>query len=100
MFSMSLIRILLHIASGSAAFRPRAHATIVYDPLVEKGRPVLQGLLAIDFLAKEVAFSASIPTFYFSASKNYHIFTLDMLFLRFLSGHWQFPSMPMSSLSM
>lgn len=40
--------------SSPAAFRPRAHAASVYSPLVEKGRPVLQGLLATDFLAKEV----------------------------------------------
>ncbi|KAF6140232.1 hypothetical protein GIB67_000280 [Kingdonia uniflora] len=37
-----------------AAFRPRAHTGSTYNPLIEKGRPVLQGLLAIDFLAKEV----------------------------------------------
>lgn len=40
--------------ASPAAFRPRAHAGAVYDPSVEKGRPVLQGLLAIDQLAKEV----------------------------------------------
>ncbi|KAK1263415.1 putative exocyst complex component 4 [Acorus gramineus] len=40
--------------SSPAAFRPRAHAASVYSPSIEKGRPVLQGLLAIDFLAKEV----------------------------------------------
>ncbi|CAN6477582.1 unnamed protein product [Victoria cruziana] len=40
--------------SSPAAFRPRTHATSVYTPLVSKGRLVLQGLLAIDFLAKEV----------------------------------------------
>ncbi|MCD7455402.1 exocyst subunit [Datura stramonium] len=40
--------------SSPAAFRPRAHAVTSYTPLVEKGRPILQGLLAIDFLAKEV----------------------------------------------
>ncbi|KAI3957324.1 hypothetical protein MKW98_003045 [Papaver atlanticum] len=40
--------------SSPAAFRPRAHAATTYNPLIEKGRPVLQGLLAIDFLAKEV----------------------------------------------
>ncbi|XP_010250744.1 PREDICTED: exocyst complex component SEC8-like isoform X2 [Nelumbo nucifera] len=40
--------------SCPAAFRPRANAASIYAPLVEKGRPVLQGLLAIDFLAKEV----------------------------------------------
>ncbi|BBG97787.1 subunit of exocyst complex 8 [Prunus dulcis] len=36
-----------------AAFRPRAHAAASYTPSIEKGRPVLQGLLAIDYLAKE-----------------------------------------------
>ncbi|CAN1218347.1 Exocyst complex component SEC8 [Linum perenne] len=40
--------------SSPAAFRPRAVAAAVYTPSVEKGRPVLQGLLAIDLLAKEV----------------------------------------------
>ena len=40
---------------GPAAFRPRAHTAASYTPLVEKGRPVLQGLLAIDFLAKEAS---------------------------------------------
>lgn len=39
---------------GPAAFRPRAHTAQSYTPSIEKGRPVLQGLLAIDFLAKEV----------------------------------------------
>ncbi|CAA7402096.1 unnamed protein product [Spirodela intermedia] len=50
--------------SSPAAFRPRAHATTVYDSLVEKGRPVLQGLLAIDFLAKEVIeWAQAIPKY-------------------------------------
>ncbi|KAJ8627792.1 hypothetical protein MRB53_021099 [Persea americana] len=40
--------------SSPAAFRPRAHPNPTYTPLIENGRPVLQGLLAIDFLAKEV----------------------------------------------
>ncbi|KAF9625142.1 hypothetical protein IFM89_019356 [Coptis chinensis] len=39
---------------GPAAFRPRAHGASTYSPLIEKGRPVLQGLLAIDFLSKEI----------------------------------------------
>lgn len=39
---------------GPAAFRPRAHVITTYTPLIEKGRPVLQGLLAIDYLTKEV----------------------------------------------
>ncbi|PKA56682.1 putative exocyst complex component 4 [Apostasia shenzhenica] len=40
--------------ASPAAFRPRTNVTTVYSPLVEQGRPVLQGLLAIDYLAKEV----------------------------------------------
>ncbi|KAJ3704316.1 hypothetical protein LUZ61_008021 [Rhynchospora tenuis] len=40
--------------STPAAFRPRVQATSMYSPFIEKGRPVLQGLLAVDFLAKEV----------------------------------------------
>ncbi|TVU06661.1 hypothetical protein EJB05_49885 [Eragrostis curvula] len=39
---------------GPAAFRPRVHATSVYSSSVELGRPVLQGLLAVDIIAKEV----------------------------------------------
>lgn len=49
------------ILTGPAAFRPRAHATAAYTPFVEKGRPVLQGLLAIDFLAREVSFNLFAP---------------------------------------
>ncbi|XP_059644813.1 exocyst complex component SEC8 isoform X3 [Cornus florida] len=50
--------------SSPAAFRPRAHAAASYTPLVEKGRPVLQGLLAIDFLAKEVlGWAQAMPKF-------------------------------------
>ncbi|XP_043703696.1 exocyst complex component SEC8 isoform X3 [Telopea speciosissima] len=40
--------------ASPAAFRPRAHPASTYTPLIERGRPVLQGLLAIDFLAKEL----------------------------------------------
>lgn len=40
--------------ASPAAFRPRALATTVYTSSVEEGRPVLQGLLATDYLAKEV----------------------------------------------
>nr|GMC70816.1 exocyst complex component SEC8 [Ipomoea batatas] len=39
--------------ASPAAFRPRAQAATSYSSSIEKGRPVLQGLLAIDFLAKE-----------------------------------------------
>lgn len=46
---------MLRIISGPAAFRPRAHAAASYTSSIEKGRPVLQGLLAIDFLAKEAS---------------------------------------------
>lgn len=42
---------------GPAAFRPRSHNASSYNPSIEQGRPVLQGLLAIDFLAKEVSFA-------------------------------------------
>ncbi|KAL6987708.1 exocyst subunit, variant 2 [Sarracenia purpurea var. burkii] len=50
--------------SSPAAFRPRAHAAAVYTPSIEKGRPVLQGLLAIDFLAKEVlGWAQAMPKF-------------------------------------
>lgn len=50
--------------SSPAAFRPRAHTAATYTPLVEKGRPVLQGLLAIDFLAKEVlGWAHAMPKF-------------------------------------
>ncbi|XP_078441735.1 subunit of exocyst complex 8 [Wolffia australiana] len=50
--------------SSPAAFRPRAHTSADYDSSIEKGRPVLQGLLAIDFLAKEVmAWAQAIPKY-------------------------------------
>lgn len=42
-------------SAGAAAFRPRAHTTTTYTPTVEKGRPILQGLLATDLLAKEAS---------------------------------------------
>ncbi|XP_073010385.1 exocyst complex component SEC8 [Typha latifolia] len=57
--------------SSPAAFRPRAHATTVYSPLVGKGRPVLQGLLAIDFLAKEVLGWAQLMPKYASELVDY-----------------------------
>ncbi|KZV16229.1 hypothetical protein F511_11134 [Dorcoceras hygrometricum] len=47
-----------------AAFRPRAHTATSYTLSVEKGRPILQGLLAIDFLAKEVlGWAQAMPKF-------------------------------------
>ncbi|KAJ4834639.1 exocyst subunit [Turnera subulata] len=50
--------------SSPAAFRPRAHTTATYTSSVEKGRPVLQGLLAIDFLANEViGWAQAMPKF-------------------------------------
>ncbi|KAM5555932.1 exocyst complex component SEC8 [Rosa sericea] len=50
--------------SSPASFRPRAHAAASYTPSIEKGRPVLQGLLAIDFLAKEVlGWAQAMPKF-------------------------------------
>ncbi|WOH02455.1 hypothetical protein DCAR_0521844 [Daucus carota subsp. sativus] len=50
--------------SSPAAFRPRAHTAATYTPSIEKGRPVLQGLLAIEFLAKEVfGWAQAMPKF-------------------------------------
>ncbi|MBA0665179.1 hypothetical protein Goklo_005080 [Gossypium klotzschianum] len=49
-----------------AAFRPRAHNHASYASSIEKGRPVLQGLLAIDYLAKEASvlgWAQAIPKF-------------------------------------
>ena len=46
--------ITIHLFTGPAAFRPRVNATLVYGSSVEHGRPVLQGLLAVDIIAKEV----------------------------------------------
>lgn len=52
-----------NLFSGPAAFRPRAHAAASYTPSVEKGRPILQGLLAIDLLMKEVMLNYYFYTF-------------------------------------
>ncbi|XP_023734674.1 exocyst complex component SEC8 isoform X1 [Lactuca sativa] len=50
--------------SSPAAFRPRANPATAYTPSVSKGRPVLQGLLTIDFLAKEVlGWAQAMPKF-------------------------------------
>ncbi|KAK2439505.1 exocyst complex component SEC8 [Trifolium repens] len=50
--------------SSPAAFRPRAHVVTTYTPSIEKGRPVLQGLLAIDYLTKEVlGWAQAMPKF-------------------------------------
>ncbi|XP_044461626.1 exocyst complex component SEC8 [Mangifera indica] len=50
--------------SSPAAFRPRVHTGTTYVSSIEKGRPVLQGLLAIDFLAKEVlGWAQAMPKF-------------------------------------
>ncbi|XVF75595.1 hypothetical protein PTKIN_Ptkin13bG0199400 [Pterospermum kingtungense] len=50
--------------SSPAAFRPRANTSVSYTSSIEKGRPVLQGLLAIDFLAKEVlGWAQAMPKF-------------------------------------
>ncbi|KAF7820168.1 exocyst complex component SEC8 [Senna tora] len=50
--------------SSPAAFRPRAHLVSTYTSSIEKGRPVLQGLLAIDFLTKEVlGWAQAMPKF-------------------------------------
>lgn len=52
--SLHIRTTLLYRLAGPAAFRPRVNATSVYSSLVENGRPVLQGLLAVDIIAKEV----------------------------------------------
>lgn len=52
--SLHIRTTLLCRLAGPAAFRPRVNATSVYSSLVENGRPVLQGLLAVDIIAKEV----------------------------------------------
>ncbi|GMH27732.1 hypothetical protein Nepgr_029575 [Nepenthes gracilis] len=50
--------------SSPAAFRPRAHTSASYTPYVGKGRPVLQGLLAVDLLVKEVlGWAQAMPKF-------------------------------------
>lgn len=50
--------------SSPAAFRPRANPYVSYNSSIEKGRPVLQGLHAIDFLAKEVlGWAQAMPKF-------------------------------------
>ncbi|XP_038884802.1 exocyst complex component SEC8 isoform X2 [Benincasa hispida] len=50
--------------SSPAAFRPRAHTAVIYNSSVERGRPVLQGLLAIDFLEREViGWAQAMPKF-------------------------------------
>lgn len=50
--------------SSPAAFRPRAHTAQSYTPSIDKGRPVLQGLLAIEFLTKEVfGWAQTMPKF-------------------------------------
>lgn len=50
--------------SSPAAFRPRAHTAQSYTTSIEKGRPVLQGLLAVEFLAKEVfGWAQTMPKF-------------------------------------
>lgn len=50
--------------SSPAAFRPRAHTAAIYNTSVERGRPVLQGLLAIDFLEREViGWAQAMPKF-------------------------------------
>ncbi|KVI09701.1 Sec8 exocyst complex component specific domain-containing protein [Cynara cardunculus var. scolymus] len=53
---------------GPAAFRPRANPAAAYSPSVSKGRPVLQGLLTIDFLAKEAC--SFIFSFLFSLTRK------------------------------
>ncbi|GMI86982.1 SUBUNIT OF EXOCYST COMPLEX 8, subunit of exocyst complex 8 [Hibiscus trionum] len=61
--------------SSPAAFRPRAHPNATYASSIEKGRPVLQGLLAIDFLAKEIlAWAQAMPKFAAELMKHVQTF--------------------------
>ncbi|GAB2293068.1 exocyst subunit [Dionaea muscipula] len=61
--------------SSPAAFRPRAIAAASYTPYVGKGRPVLQGLLAVDLLAKEVlGWAHAMPRFAFELVKYVQTF--------------------------
>ncbi|KAG4997995.1 hypothetical protein JHK85_029434 [Glycine max] len=54
----------LYCSDCPAAFRPRAHVATTYTSSIEKGRPVLQGLLAIDHLTKEVlGWAQAMPKF-------------------------------------
>ncbi|WVY97063.1 hypothetical protein V8G54_029214, partial [Vigna mungo] len=54
----------LYYSYCPAAFRPRAHVATAYTPSIEKGRPVLQGLLTIDHLTKEVlGWAQAMPKF-------------------------------------
>jgi hypothetical protein len=78
--------ITLHLLIGPAAFRPRVHATSVYSSSVELGRPVLQGLLAVDIIAKEVVYP---PKKILSFPSNFdYIYLLQFLIFlpRFLDG--------------
>lgn len=111
-----------NILPGPAAFRPRGHPASAYTPLIEKGRPVLQGLLAIDFLAKEVNFYFFLrKRFVLQSIKSSAAFRYEYIFLlfgfffplfwrlpnyqfiynlRFLVGHKQCPNMLVSLRSM
>ncbi|XP_039023523.1 exocyst complex component SEC8-like [Hibiscus syriacus] len=61
--------------SSPAAFRPRTHPNSSYASSIEKGRPVLQGLLAIDFLAKEVlGWAQAMPKFAAELMKHVQTF--------------------------
>lgn len=73
-----------NILPGPAAFRPRGHPASAYTPLIEKGRPVLQGLLAIDFLAKEVNFYFFLrKRFVLQSIKSSAAFRYEYIFLLF-----------------
>lgn len=67
---------------GPAAFRPRAHAAASYTPSIENGRPVLHGLLAIDYVAKEVSLS-----FFFYREFLYFIVSLYSTLDNFFKHH-------------
>lgn len=79
--------------TGPAAFRPRAHPTTSYTPSVEKGRPVLQGLLAIDFLAKEVFWchnsTIQVADSFLSCRKKPYVYIYYLCLSRCLDGRKQ-----------
>ncbi|KAM1125754.1 hypothetical protein ACFX15_040322 [Malus domestica] len=82
--------------SSPAAFRPRAHAAASYTPSIEKGRPVLQGLLAIDFLAKEVlGWAQAMPKFAVDLVKYVQTF-LERTFERCRTAYMEARMFPFS----
>jgi hypothetical protein len=55
MISLRINEGLKYLILGPAAFRPKPSTGILYESLMEKGRPVLQGPLAASQLVNEVS---------------------------------------------